>query len=67
MKKTITGVLIISVIAMLTSRVETKKFEYYTFEGVYGTSDVCQVDKYGARCLINGRMAIVSQYSIMES
>lgn len=67
MKKVMVGVLIISVIAILTSKVETKRFEYYTFEGVYGTSDVCQTDDYGARCLINGRMAIVSQYSIIES
>ncbi len=62
MKKLILGSLVIAIACISTFRVEKQKYEYYTFEGVFGTSDYCEAIKE-ARCLINGRMAIVSQYS----
>lgn len=67
MKRLIIGGMVVITVAIMTCTIkENKQFEYYTFEGIYGTSDNCQVDNYGARCLIDGRMAIVSQYSILD-
>lgn len=42
---------------------ESKTYEYYDINGIYGTSSQCELTESGAMCLINGDMVLVSQFS----
>lgn len=42
---------------------ESKTYEYYDLENNYGTSSQCELTNEGAKCLINGDMVLVSQFS----
>lgn len=58
-------IIIIGVLVALITGCESKQttYEYYDLENNYGTSSQCELTNEGAKCLINGDMVLVSQFS----
>ena len=65
LNKIIIGGIIVGVACISTFRIEKGVYEYYTYEGVYGRSDKCE-SNHDVRCEIDGRMVLVSQYSLID-
>lgn len=58
-------IIIIGVLVALITGCKSKSttYEYYDLENNYGTSSQCELTDEGAKCLINGDMVLVSQFS----
>ncbi len=66
----IVAIVFIIVLILCLSTIENGKkkikYEYYTLEGIKGTSNECVETEETYKCKIHGELVEVNQYSIME-